>query len=136
MLSIWDPFVEFNRVRRDFDAAQVNERRFTPAVDIEELEGKFVVRAELPGVKREDVHIQVHEDVLTIRGERKLETKEGDGKRYQRVERRYGTFVRSFALPKEVDASAIEAKLSDGVLELTVPKKAEVTPRRIEVNAA
>lgn len=135
MLSVWDPFSDFHRLRRGFDAAYGKESHFTPAVDIQENEGHFSVVAELPGVKKEDLHIEVHDNVLTLKGERRFEAK-ADGQRYQRMERRYGSFTRSFALPQEVDAAAIEAKLADGVLELTVPKKPESKPRRIEVRAA
>lgn len=135
MLSLWDPFADFDRLRREL-AGPVQGQTFAPAVDIEEQDSAFVLWAELPGVKREDLHIEVDDDVLTIKGERKFEAKEEETKRFQRVERRYGAFQRRFSVPQHVDASGIEANLSEGVLELRLPKKPEVTPRRIEVHAA
>lgn len=136
MLSLWDPFADFDRVRREFAGNAPQRQGYAPAVDIEEQEKAFVLWAELPGVKREDLHIEVDDDVLTIKGERKFDAGQEEGKRFQRVERRYGSFERRFAVPQHVDASAIEANLADGVLELKLPKKPEVTPRRIEVRAA
>jgi len=134
MLSLWDPFGDFG-LRREYQP-RAERSGFMPAVDVEEQEDAFVLHAELPGLKREDLVIEVDENVLTLKGERKAEIKEGDGKRYQRVERSYGRFERRFSVPQHVDATGIEAKLVDGVLELRLPKKPEVTPRRIEVNAA
>ena len=94
-----------------------------------------MLHAELPGLKRENVHIEVHDDVLTLRGERKEESASGD-KKMQRIERRFGAFERRFSVPKHVDVGGIEAKLDNGVLQVRLPKRPEVTPRRIEVSAA
>ena len=134
MLSLWDPFADFDRVRREFDMSSNAREGFVPAVDVEEQEKAYVLRAELPGIKREDVHVEVHDDVLTLKGERREDSASGN-KKMQRIERRYGSFERRFSMPKHVDVKGIEAKLEHGVLELRLPKVPEVTPRRIEVSA-
>jgi HSP20 family protein len=94
---------------------------WTPVVDIKETEGEYLVRAELPGLKREDVKVSLDEGVLTIEGERRQE-KEEKSEKIHRVERFYGTFCRSFTLPEYTDASAIRAESKDGVLSVHVPK--------------
>ena len=122
MLTRWDPFAEFNRLR--------SEPRFSPAVDILEEDDAIIISAEIPGMKKDDVEIHIENNILTLSGERMLEeTKDTD--RYHRVERSYGSFSRAFALPKTVDAEAVEAKLEAGVLRLRVPKKAAAEKRRI-----
>jgi HSP20 family protein len=105
-----------------------------PAVDVFEKNDKFIVKAEVPGMKEEDIDVSVVGDTLTIKGERKTETevKEED---YYRCERSYGSFYRSIPLPSAVDASKIEASYEDGLLEVTLPKKAEVKPKKIAVSA-
>lgn len=110
------------------------ERAWMPAVDVFERDDKFVVKAELPGMKEEDVDVSVIGDTLTIKGEKKTETevKEED---YYRSERSYGSFYRSIPLPSTVDANKIEASFEDGVLEVTLPKSAEVKPKKIAVSA-
>ena len=131
-LTRWDPFSELNRLHDQLFGAAPAEQAFRPAVDIHESETAFTVTAELPGVKSEDLHVDIEKNTLTLRGERKLERdEERDG--YRRVERVYGSFVRSFSLPDTVDTEAIDAKLSDGLLHLTIPKVAAPSPRRIEI---
>lgn len=109
---------------------------WSPSVDIAETDNGFEVRAELPGVKQEDVNVSVRDNVLTLRGEKRQEETD-EGKNYRRVERHYGTFQRAFTLPPNVDAEAITAAYRDGVLTLTVPKAEEAKPKEIpiEVNA-
>lgn len=135
MLHRFDPFAELQRIQDDLFTAGTRSRRegksFGPAVDIWEDESAIYLRAELPGVRSEDVDVTVENDLLTVKGERKLERVEQAS--YHRVESTYGTFTRSFALPKTVEASSIEANLEAGLLTLRVPKKAEVQPRKIEV---
>ena len=141
MLTRWDPFAEIARLQDQMfrgvarSANDVDDgAAFAPLVDVLEEKDAFVVKAELPGVKPEDVNVTVENDVLTLRGERKLEKKdERDG--YRRIERSYGTFTRSFALPKTVDAQNVDAQLADGVLTVRIPKKAAPEPRRVEVKA-
>jgi HSP20 family protein len=112
----------------------VEEIGWMPAVDVLEKDDKFVVKAELPGMKEEDISVSVVGDTLTIKGEKKTETevKEED---YYRCERAYGSFYRSIPLPSTVDAGKIEASYQDGVLEVTLPKAAEVKPKKIAVSA-
>jgi HSP20 family protein len=135
MLTRWDPFAEISRLSGDFFPFNENRRGFAPAVDIFEEKEAIVLKAEVPGMKRDDVQVHVENNILTLRGERALEH---DDKRdsYHRVERSYGTFTRSFVLPKSVDAENIGADLSDGVLTLRLPKKAAAEKRRIEVKGS
>ena len=131
-----NPFADFDRVQRDFFApfAAPAARRpsFTPAVDVRETEEAIVLTAELPGIQKEDLEIEVHKNLLTLKGERKLEEKQ-EGENYYRLERAHGSFSRNFRLPATVDAATIGAELKDGVLTLTLPKKAEAVPQKINV---
>jgi HSP20 family protein len=133
----YEPWSLLNRLRREldqtFDSAAVAS--WTPAVDIHEEPGQFVLRADLPGVKPGDIEITAEKGVLALRGSRQIEQKEDDG-HYSRVERVSGRFVRTFSLPENVATDQIQAKFKDGVLELTIPKIAKPEPRRIEVQAA
>lgn len=137
MLGRFDPFAELSRLQDDmFRLANPRRERhaanFQPSVDIWEDQSGIVVRADLPGVKPEDVQITVENSLLTLSGERKLENAEAhDG--YHRVESVYGQFTRTFALPNTVNPDAIEATLDHGVLQLRLPKRAEAQPRKIEV---
>jgi len=110
----------------------VEQMAWAPTIDIFEKDDKFVVKAEIPGMKEEDIHVSVEGDMLTIRGEKKTESevKEED---YYRCERSYGSFFRSVDLPSTVDASKIEADYEDGVLEVTLSKKPEVKPKKVAV---
>lgn len=138
MLSVWDPFADLNRMQREFEKSFFGPRGrqadFAPAVDVHEDNDRLVLCAELPGVLRDDIEIQVDGNVLTLKGERRLEGEE-EGKRYHRVERAYGTFVRQFQLPTNVDSTQIDAELKDGILTLKLPKKQEQKARKIEVKA-
>ena len=103
-----------------------------PRVDIAETDKEFSIKAEIPEVKKEDVKVTVDNGVLTIRGERKQEKEEKD-KKFHRVERFYGSFMRSFTLPDNVDESKIEASFKDGMLNLTIPKTEATKPKAIDV---
>jgi HSP20 family protein len=105
---------------------------WAPACDIYETENEIVVKAELPEVKKENVHVSIENNVLTIRGERKFE-EETNRENYHRVERAYGEFVRSFSLPATIDANRIGAEFKEGVLRVTLPKREEAKPKQIEV---
>ena len=107
-------------------------RAWAPPVDIYEDENAFLIKVELPEINREDVKVNLNENVLSIAGERRVENEE-KRENYHRVERSYGQFHRSFTLPQNVDAGAINAQFKDGVLRLTLPKKEEAKPRQIEV---
>lgn len=138
MLTVWDPFADLNRMHRDiernFFGPRTREADFAPPVDVHEDGESLVLRAELPGVKREDVDIGIDGNVLTLKGERKLE-KEEAGRKYHRIERSYGSFVRQFQLPTNVDSTTVDATLSDGVLTLKLAKKQELKARKIEVKS-
>ena len=137
MLNRWDPFYELSRVQDRLFRAGDSEVQpgFRPAVDIYEDADALHLRAELPGIKPEDVKVQVDNNVLTISGERKLEKSE-DRKGYHRVERAYGSFTRSFALHDGVDASGIEAGYKDRLLNLRVPKVKRPEAKSIEIKVA
>lgn len=108
---------------------------FIPAVDVQEEKDRYVVKADLPGVAPADIEITAEKGVLTLRGERKSEKREEQAG-YERLERVTGSFVRRFALPESVQAEAIKAKFTHGVLEVSIPKQAVVAPRRVVVEAA
>jgi HSP20 family protein len=106
---------------------------FTPAADIKENDNEIRLDLELPGIGPEDVEITAENGVLTVRGEKREERKEGDDNRYQVVERVYGTFLRTFQLPQGVDEDQIKAEFNNGVLSLHIPKAALPQPKRIEI---
>ncbi|WP_447985953.1 Hsp20/alpha crystallin family protein [Nitrospira sp. Nam74] len=141
----WDPVRELEdmseRLNRMFArplARQENGKErltvadWVPTVDIEEGEQEYLITAELPGIKKEDVKITLQDGVLTLHGERKQEKVE-QGKRLHRVERSYGAFVRSFALPDVVDEGNVSAEFKDGVLHVRLPKSEKAKPKAIEV---
>jgi HSP20 family protein len=103
-------------------------------LDVRENAEAYTVQAELPGLKKEQIHIEIEGDEVTIAAETQRDTQPKEGERWLRVERFYGKSARRFALPQEIDESRAVAKFADGVLELTLPKKAAVTGRKIEIN--
>ena len=105
---------------------------FVPAVDVYEDTQKVVLKLEIPGIRREDLDIRVEGRTLTVRGERKFESEEKE-ENFHRIERRYGSFVRSFTLPATVDTDSIDAQSAEGVLTISLAKKAEAKPKQIEV---
>jgi HSP20 family protein len=111
------------------------QNAFTPAVDVVATEQGYELKVEVPGVKPEDISVSLENNVLTLKGERKFEEAKED-RGYRRIERRYGSFTRSFVLPEGVNAEAIEASAKDGVLTVSVPKVPATTPRKIPVNAS
>jgi len=131
---------EFNRFDRIFTGLTKGYpgRRgvhWAPAVDVSEKDDAFVVNAEVPGLDKEDIEVTLSEGLLTIRGEKKFEN--GDDKtNYRRVERRYGSFARTLRIPDNVQTDAIDAAYKDGVLRVTLPKRPEAAPKRIEINEA
>jgi HSP20 family protein len=106
-----------------------------PTVDISETESEYLIKAELPEVRKEDVKVTVENGVLTLQGERRQE-KEEKGRRFHRVERSYGSFIRSFTLPESVDEGGVKAEYKDGVLALHLPKSEKVKPKAIDVKVA
>ncbi|MFN2635792.1 MAG: Hsp20/alpha crystallin family protein [Gemmatimonadaceae bacterium] len=122
---------EIDRLFEDTFARDGNS--WTPAVDIKETEGDIRVELELPGLKPEDVEITAENGVLTIRGEKRSERKEGEESRYHVVERTYGSFMRTFQLPQGIDEDQIKADFDNGLLSLTIPKAALPQPKRIQI---
>lgn len=114
------------------DRSRVATSAWTPAVDVKEEAGRFVITADVPGVEPKDIDITMENGVLTIKGERKHEEKE-EREGYKRVERVYGTFYRRFTLPDTADAEKVSASSKNGVLEVTIPKQEKVQPRKIKV---
>ncbi len=124
-LTRWEPFAELGELRSRFDRVfeeltDGREREWMPAIDVERENGNLVVRADVPGIKPEEVKIEVRDDILTVSGSHE-ERKEKKDKHFLRRERRYGSFSRSLALPAGVEAKKIKAKTHDGVVEVTVP---------------
>jgi len=108
---------------------------FVPAVDVYEDTQKLVLKLEVPGIRREDLNIHVEGRTLTVKGERKFESEEKE-ENFHRIERRYGSFVRSFTLPSTVNTEEVAALSTDGVLSITLAKKPEAKPKQIEVKIA
>ena len=108
---------------------------WSPLVDITEDEKEYLVKAELPEMKKDEIKINVQNDVLSISGERKYEKEEKD-KKYHRVERAYGSFMRSFTLPEDADGSKVNAEYKDGVLKIHLPKSEKAKPKTIEVKVS
>lgn len=106
--------------------------QWSPLVDITEDEKEYLIKAELPDMKKEDVRLTVEDNVLAISGERKFE-KEEKSKKYHRVERAYGSFVRSFSLPEDADGSKVTADFKDGMLHVHLPKSVQAKPKAIEI---
>jgi len=143
-LDNWSDFGTLqDRINRMFDdtfrTISVPEREdmetgnWTPTVDVVENNDNYLVKADIPGVKKDDLKLDVKDGTLTIKGEKKQEEKV-EKNNYIRIERSYGSFVRNFTLPTNVDASKINAKFTDGVLEITIPKKEEAKPKEIKIN--
>ena len=113
----------------------MNRGSWTPAVDIYEVDGALVLKAELPDMRREDIDVSVENNTLTIRGERKLDN-DIKQENFHRIERAYGNFVRQFSLPATVDATKIGAEYRNGVLSVKLPVREEAKPRTINVEVA
>ncbi len=141
----WDPAREVDtlqsEVNRLFDTffggrpGDAAVRRWVPAMDLTETDDHLVLRADLPGLDRDDVNIEVKDGVLTVSGERKAEHEDRE-EGYHRVERAYGSFSRSLSLPQDVDADQIAATFDKGVLEVRIPKPEERKPHRVEIGTA
>jgi HSP20 family protein len=145
----WDPFRELEEMRNRFfaelgrgrpifrtePAVRLTSTEWMPPVDIEEDDREYLLKAELPGMKKEDVKLQVEGGTLSISGERKEEKEEKD-KKHHRVERSYGAFMRSFALPEVVLSEKVSAEFKDGILTVHVPKDEKAKPKAIEVKVS
>ena len=147
-LARWNPFKEMEDLQNrlssfwDWPLARKGESEETmtvsewaPLVDIVEDDKEYLIKAELPEMKKDDIKVTVEHGVLSITGERKFE-KEEKGRKYHRVERAYGTFTRSFTLPDDADASKINAEFKDGVLRVHLGKSEHARPKTIEVKVS
>ena len=133
----WNPFedmdVQFGKLLNEWPTARTtNGTNWIPAIDVEETEDAYILTADLPGMKKEDISISVQDDVVTIRGERWREDKE-DKENYHRVERQVGTFERSFTVHEGFDGEKVDAHYENGVLKITLPKREERRPRQVDV---
>jgi len=155
MLARWEPFgairrrghdvwgdltsmqQEMNRLFDDFFGERRNEMsegNWIPVVDMSETDTELTIRAELPGMGHEDIELNLQENVLTLKGEKKQETKE-EKESFHRLERSYGSFSRSFTLPANVKGDGVQATFKNGVLVITLPKVEEAKPKKIEITA-
>lgn len=137
-LTEWRPFSDFAELRYRLDQAfrdlseGARQGGWSPSVDLVKEDDQLVLRADVPGIKPDEVKIEVEDDVLTVSGEHR-EEKEEKKEHYLRRERRYGSFSRSMILPKGVQADDIEAKCEDGVLEVTIPAPKEEKKQKVEI---
>ena len=127
LFRFYNPFLAPRGAKADMDAY-----KWAPSVDVSETADGFEVRAELPGVAKDDLHVSVKDNLLTLSGEKRQE-KVDDAQNYRRIERRYGSFQRKFSLPREVEADDIKAEFSDGILTLSIPKSEAAKPTEIPV---
>lgn len=145
-LSIWEPYSSLNlsgetfhklfddtaRTLSGFGIEDLGDVSWAPRVDIYEKEDSYVVRADLPGIKKEDIEIDLKDNTLAVRGEKKFNGK-SDKENYVRIERKYGKFVRNIRLSDNVDSGKIKASYKDGVLEINIPKREEALSKEIKV---
>jgi HSP20 family protein len=134
-IAIREPWNLLSRFNRDMDGfldSPSASVAFIPAVDVQEEKERFVVKADLPGVKPDEIEVTAEKGILTLRGERKSEKNE-HSEGYERIERVTGSFTRRFALPENVQADAIKAKFTHGVLEVSIPKQPVVPAKRVAV---
>lgn len=116
-----------------FPSEDVSNRAWMPAVNIRETEAAFLIEAELPGLTKKDVEITLENNLLKLSGERRFE-KDAQEENYHRVERSYGSFLRTFSLPSQVDSEGVKANFKEGVLTIEVPKAEEAKPRKISIS--
>jgi HSP20 family protein len=143
MLTRWDPMDELSTLRNRMDRlfTRINEdveqpmmgANWAPTTDVYETKDALVLKTEVPGLTEKDIDIEIENNVLTISGERKFEEKTEE-KGYQRFERKYGKFMRSFTLPTNVAADKIHANYYNGVLEVDIPKTEEAKPKKIRLD--
>jgi len=124
---LWEPFFRFS-----FFPEEAQATGWNPAVDVVEEQDRLLVKVEAPGMDEKDLRVTFEDGILTVSGERQFERR--DDRNYHRIERAYGTFTRTFTLPRSVDASQILANYRNGVLEIEIPKKEESRPKQIQIN--
>ena len=132
----WEPFAELADIRSRFDRMLADfgdgERDWTPAIDVMRDDGNLVLRADVPGIKPDEIKVEVADDVLTLSGKHEETKQEKDGG-FVRRERRYGAFSRSFSLPRGVDTQKVQASVKDGVLEVKVPLPKEPVKESVTI---
>jgi len=142
----WDPFIELedvsnhlNRIFKRLPVRTAPDRElltiadWTPTVDITETDTAYLIKGEIPGVNKEDVKVTIEDGMVTMRGERKMEKEEKD-KKFHRIERSYGSFMRSFRVPDDVDEASVKAEFKDGMINVTLPKTAKAKAKSINVS--
>ena len=144
ILTTWNPIREMETARNRMDRLfgrslvpwlgeePITASEWSPLVDVSETDREFTIKADLPEVKKEDVHVTVEDSTIRITGERKLE-KEEKGRRYHRIERSYGTFERSFVLPEGAKTDQVKAEFKDGTLQVHLPKAPEIKAKALEI---
>jgi HSP20 family protein len=141
LITRFNPFDDLRRMearlfepffRMPYFSEEMKATGWTPAVDVLEETDRIIVKVEAPGVEEKNLNVTFEDGILTISGERQFERK--DDRNYHRIERAYGTFTRTFTLPRSVDPSAISANYRNGVLEVEIPKKEESRPKQIQIN--
>jgi len=136
-ISRWDPFAELSEFRGPWERLLGwrpldDQHEWMPAIDIERSNGDLVLRADVPGIKPEEVRIEIEDNILTVRGEH-MDSSEKQKKDYLRRERRYGAFSRSMALPEGVDPKKVKAQTHDGIVEVTIPLPKETKAERVSI---
>ena len=143
-MQVWNPFQEFenllerysqngNRGLRKLSDSDLSFAEWAPSVDIEEEDDKYLIKADIPGVDKKDIEVNLDKGVLSIRGEKLVEKETGKGSKRHRTERFHGTFARSFTLPTAVKADKVDATYKNGVLKLVIPKAEEAKPKAIDI---
>ena len=143
-MQMWNPFQEFEnllerysqnggRGLRKLSDTDLSFAEWAPSVDIEEEDDKYLIKADVPGVDKKDIEVNLDNGVLSIRGEKHVEKETGKGSKRHRTERFHGTFARSFTLPTAVKAEKVDATYKDGVLKLIIPKAEEAKPKAIDI---
>lgn len=146
-MQLWNPFQEFENMLERYSKSgasnlgkQLNTELsfadWSPSVDIEEEDDRYLIKADLPGVDKKDIDVKLENGVLSIRGEKQTESETGKGTKRHRTERFHGSFARSFTLPDAVKADKVDASYKDGVLSLTIPKEEEAKPKSIDIKVS
>jgi len=142
----WRPIGEIDSFKREMDrmfddffrpSSELSESSLSwyPSVDVKETKDEFVISAEVPGMSKDDIKINISDNTLTIKGEKKEEKKE-ENHNYHRIERRFGTFQRSFTLPTQIEEKKVKASYKDGILTISMPKKEEAKPKEIPITVS
>jgi len=144
-MQVWNPFQEFEDLLDRYSRSgglskkldsDLNVADWSPSVDIEEEDDKYIIKADLPGVDKKDIEVKFEAGVLTIRGEKQTETETGKGTKRHRTERFHGSFARSFTLPDAIKTDKMDATYKDGVLSMKIPKEEKAKPKSINIKVS